>query len=161
MTLYEIDTRLTELIDPETGELLDYNAFQNLQMEREEKIEGIALWHKELAAKAEAIKAEISVLTQRKQAAERKSETLKRYLAEALNGEKFDTARCAITFRRTSRLDISDESALAAWAMESGHNDLLIYTPPKVSKSEVKALIKSGVEVPQAQIVESISMGVK
>ena len=43
MTIYEIDNRIAELVDPETGELLDYEAFAELQMEREAKIENMAL----------------------------------------------------------------------------------------------------------------------
>lgn len=49
MTIYEIDARMAGLIDPETGELLDYEAFASLQMEREAKIENMALWYKDLA----------------------------------------------------------------------------------------------------------------
>ena len=32
-SIFEIDRQLEELIDPETGELLDYDAFLKLQME--------------------------------------------------------------------------------------------------------------------------------
>lgn len=161
MTIYEVDQRILDLVDPETGEVLDTEAFLALNMERKKKLEGMALWYKETNALAKEIKDEISVLTQRKQAAERKAESIKRRLDDLLNGEKFETARCSITFRKTSYVDISDEAVLASWAMENGHNDVLTYTPPKISKAEVKALIKSGVEVPQAQIVETLSMGVK
>ena len=58
MPLYEIDQSIKALVDPETGELLDYEAFARLQMEREAKLENIALWIKDLRAKAEEIKAE-------------------------------------------------------------------------------------------------------
>lgn len=161
MTIYEIDQKIRDLVDPETGEVLELEAFHALNMSREKKLEGMALWYKESTAIAKDIKDEIDALKQRKEAAERRAESLKRRLNEVLNGERFETARCAITFRKTSYVDISDEGALAEWAMASEHNDVLIAPPPKVSKPEVKALIKSGVEVPHAQIVERLSMGVK
>lgn len=44
-----------ELFDPETGELMDYEAFAPLHLEREEKVEGLALWVKDLTARAKAV----------------------------------------------------------------------------------------------------------
>lgn len=42
MTIYDIDQNLMALVDPETGELLDVEAFARLQMAREKKLEGMA-----------------------------------------------------------------------------------------------------------------------
>lgn len=41
MTLYEINEAMLALVDPETGELMDYEAFSALNMAREEKLENI------------------------------------------------------------------------------------------------------------------------
>ena len=41
LSLYHIDQALEALIDPETGELLDYDAVEQLQMDRERKIENM------------------------------------------------------------------------------------------------------------------------
>ena len=88
MTLYEIDQKIQSLVDPETGELLDYEAFSQLQMDREQKIENMALWVKDLAAGAKAIKEEEDNLKERRKAMENKVERLKTYLSIALDGEK-------------------------------------------------------------------------
>lgn len=77
MTIYEIDARMAGLIDPETGELLDYEAFASLQMEREAKIENMALWYKDLTAEAKAIREEEKALAERRKSAENKAERLK------------------------------------------------------------------------------------
>ena len=45
MTLYEIDQSIIGLMN-EDGEIADLDAFEALQMERDEKIENIALWIK-------------------------------------------------------------------------------------------------------------------
>ena len=58
MTLYEIDQQLLDCIDLETGEIIDAEKLTELTMERDEKIEKVALWIKELKAEAEALKAE-------------------------------------------------------------------------------------------------------
>lgn len=68
MTIYDIDSAIAALIDPETGELGDYEAFQRLQLAREAKIENLALLYKEVRATAEAIKAETEKLIQRRSA---------------------------------------------------------------------------------------------
>lgn len=37
MNIYEIDNAMFSLIDEETGEIKDYEAFEELQMQKEEK----------------------------------------------------------------------------------------------------------------------------
>lgn len=157
MTLYEIDKRITELLDPETGELLDYEAFAELQMEREQKIESMALWAKEMAAEAAAIKHE-TMLAERRKALERRTDSLKRYLALATGGEKFSTPRCVVSFRKTQR--VVPDDGFVGWAMKSGRDDLLKYAEPTVSLTAVKAALAAGEAIP-AKIEYSVSVGVK
>lgn len=99
MNLYEIDNRIAEAfeaaVDQDTGEIIDeqaYEALNGLQMDREQKIEGILLWIKDLSAHAGDIKKEKDTLAQRQKAAENKAESLKRYVASVLSGEKFSTS---------------------------------------------------------------------
>lgn len=161
MTLYEIDSRLASLIDEETGELLDYEAFEQLQIERESKLENTALWYKDLMAQAAAIKAEADALTERRKSAERTAERLKEYLGRALDGEKFSTPRCEVTFRRSTALEVEDPADLIEWAKRNGHDECITYKAPEVSKKAVTALLKSGMEVPHAQLVQKLNVGVK
>lgn len=161
MTLYEIDQRITDLLDPETGELLNYEAFASLQMEREQKLENMALWFKDLTAEAKAIKEEIDSLTERRKAVEAKAERLKNYLDLALDGQKFQTPRCQVSFRKTTSLEVSDDTALIEWAESNGHDDCLRYKTPELSKKAIADLIKSGTEVPFAQLVNGRSLVVK
>ncbi len=161
MTLYEIDRRITELVDPETGELLDYEAFQALQMDREEKIEGMALWCKDLTAQAKAIREEVEKLSARARAAARKAEGLKNYIAAALDGEKFSTARCAVSYRRSTSLDVQQADAAAAWLTDNGYRDHVIYGAPTLDKRAVTALLKLGIEVPGVALAEKWSTQVR
>lgn len=161
MTIFEIDQRITELVDPDTGELLDLDAFLELQMEREKKIEAMALWIKDLSATASAIKVEIDTLTERKKAAERRCESLKRYLAEILQGEKFSTPRCAVSFRKSTSVQVDDTEKLVRWLEQNGYDDCVKYNEPEVSKAEVGKLLKSGMPVPFAHLENKQSVGVK
>lgn len=160
-SLYEIDQRILDLVDPETGELLDIEAFNALQMERDAKIESMALWIKDLTAMSSAIKAEIDTLTERKRAAERRCESLKRYLGEILQGEKFTTAKCAVSFRRSTAVQVDDTESLVRWLEQNGYDDCVKYKEPEVSKTEVGKLLKSGMTVPFAHLEERNSLGVK
>jgi hypothetical protein len=151
MTLYEINEEMMNCIDPETGEV-DIDQLNALQMLREDKIESIALWIKDLKAEAEALKAEKLAFQARQAAAENKAESLKNYLANALNGEKFKTTRCAVSFRKAEKVEITDELEL----------------PPefttveiKADKAAIKQAIKSGQEITGAKIVESTSCIIK
>lgn len=161
MTLYEIDQKMQSLVDPETGELMDYEAFVALQMDREKKIENMALWVKDLSAEAKAIKEEEDNLRDRRRGMENKAERLKTYLSIALGGEKFQTARCAVSFRKTASVQIDDQDNLIRWLEQNGYDDCLKYKEPEVSKAEVGRLIKSGMPVPFAHMEERQSVGVK
>ena len=161
MTIFDIDQRILELVDPETGELLDFGAFEELQMEREHKIESMALWVKELAATASAIKAEVDALMERKRVAERRCESLKRYLAYILQGEKFSTPRCAVSFRKSASVQVDDSEKLVCWLEQNGYDDCVKYGTPEISKTEVGKLLKSGMPVPFAHLENKQSVGVK
>lgn len=150
MRLYEIDQAILECIDPETGEV-DAERIAELQLARDEKIEQLLLWKKDLDADAAAIAQEIKNLTERKQAAERKAESLKSYIKFVLNGEKFKTARVAVSYRSVKSVQIQDDAALIAWA-EQNDDSLLSYKDPTISKTAVKEAIEAGREIPGATI---------
>ena len=64
--LYEINQDILDCVDMETGEILDVEALNALQMEREAKLEGVALWVKDLKAEAAAVKDEADKLNARR-----------------------------------------------------------------------------------------------
>lgn len=81
MNIFDIDIAMYSLIDDETGEIKDYEAFEALQMERNAKIENTALWIKTLVAEGKAIREEEKALAERRRRAESRIESLKNYLA--------------------------------------------------------------------------------
>ena len=85
MKLYEIDQAILDCIDAETGDIVNAEMLDKLTMERDAKIENIALWIKDLKAEAEALKAEKMAFAERQKVAENKAESLKNYLAYALD----------------------------------------------------------------------------
>ena len=161
MNLYAIDQAILDLVDPETGEILDYEAFSELKMAREEKIEGMALWHKNLTAEADAIRAEEINLATRRKDLEKKADSLKKYLSEILEGTKFSTARVACSFRKSKSVEIPDEAEFIRTMQETQHFEYLKYSPPTVNRTEVTNAIKAGQTVPGAQLVEKNNLSIK
>lgn len=109
MTIFDIDQEILSCIDQETGEVIDIERLNSLQMERNSKIHNVACWYKELLAEAEAIKAEKQKLAKRQQVCENKAESLKKYLAFVLDGEKFKDGVVSISYRTTKSVVFFDD----------------------------------------------------
>lgn len=161
MNIYEINQAILSLVDEETGEILDYDAFESLQMAREEKIEGVACWIKNLAAEAAAIRQEEVNLATRRKTIENRAASLKKYLEGALQGQKFQTAKCAVSFRKTTKVEVREPAWAIAWAMSNGHGDIVTQAAPEINKNGLAALLKEGNEIPGAELVIGASMSVK
>ena len=153
MKLYEIDQAIMDCIDMETGEIINEELLNDLQMERDTKIENVALWIKELKAEAEALKAEKMAFAERQKVAENKMESLKKWLAYTLNGEKFKTVRASVTFRTTDKVEVADIYKL--------DENYLRYKEPEADKDAIKKAIKAGQEVAGAVLVPSTSVIIK
>ena len=159
MKLYEIDNAILDCIDFETGEIVDIDKLNGLQLERDTKIENVALWIKDLKAEAEAIKAEKMALAERQKVAENKAESLKKWLAYALQGEKFKTARCSVSFRNTECVEVTPDGLENL--MEE-HDELLTYKDPEPNKIAIKDAIKNdGLNVQGVQLVQNTSTIIK
>lgn len=161
MNLYEIDKSILELADPETGEITDWAKLEELQMEREKKLENVALWCKDLKAQAAAIREEEAALANRRKVIEVMIESRERYLEGALQGRKFETARCFVSFRRSQRVEITDERAAVNWARENERHDLIAYTLPAIKKGDLGPLLKAGEIIPGAKLTEKVNVLVK
>ena len=153
MTLYEIDQAIMDCIDMETGEIINEELLNDLQMELDAKIENVALWIKDLKAEAEALKAEKLTFAERQKVAENKMESLKKWLAYALNGEKFKSVRASVTFRASEKVEITDIFKL--------DENYLRYKEPEADKDAIKKAIKAGQQVAGAVLVPSTSVIIK
>ena len=155
--LYEINADLDALLEQtdENGEI-DGEALDALLLEKQEKIENVALYVKNLAAEIEAIKTEEKSFKERRDRLEKKKEGLTQYLAFALDGQKFDTARVSITYRKSKAVEI-DEAVF--W--ENPAEMFIRYKEPEVDKKAITEALKNGGIVPGATLVEKTSMTIK
>ena len=169
MTLYEIDAQSAALenaseddmiIDEETGELGSVvQALDALRMAREEKLENVACWVKNLCAEADAIREEENRLIKRRKSAETKAARLKAWLLAAMTREDGTTDKI-----KTGRVSISVKRNPPSTVV----NDLLLPSTYKVAKITYQAnkeLIKrellAGGEVPGAYLEYGRSVVIK
>lgn len=154
MNLFELcdQVRNFELdIDEETGEILNAEELDSLELARDEKIENIALWIKNLKAEADAVKKQKDAFQLREKALNNKTERLKDYLSRNLNGEKFKTDKVVLSWRKSQAVEI-----------EEGFSDeRFIKYEPKISKTEIKDALKSGEMIEGARLVENNSLQIK
>lgn len=168
-SLYEIDSKLFELLDqgfnsecinPETGEIdfeLAQKYLEDIQEQRDIKIESVALFIKDLAADALKIKNEEVKLKARREAKERKVEVLQNYLASsmlAFGEKKFETPRVALSFKKSEAIEIDDESTLPKEYLR----EKITYAPDKTA---LKQAIKSGEIIEGVRIVERQNLQIK
>ena len=162
-TLYEIDNQILDCIDLETGEIIDAEKLNALQLERDKKIEGVALWVKNLEADVVAYNAEKNSFSEKEKAAKTKVESLKKWLSFALDGQKFTATdkRVTISFRKSEAVEFDDEKAFVEWARTTDRDDLLTYKEPTANKTAIKAAIKAGQAIDGAVIVEKQNIQIK
>lgn len=161
MNLYEANEKIMEClmkaIDEETGEIIDEQAYEelnSLSMQKDEKIENILLWVKELKAEAEALKAVKMSYAERQRAAEAKAESLRKYVEGALDGEKFKTTKVEVAWRKSQAVEYTG-------AITDLPEEYLRIKEPEINKTALSKALKSGVEISGATLVTRQNMQIK
>lgn len=160
--LYEIDQAILDCVDLETGEIIDPEKLTALQMEREQKLEGVALWVKDLNAEAVAVKEEADKLLTRKRALDNKISSLKMWLLMALEGQKLKTPRCNVYQTHSQKLAVADEAKLIEFLQTLEEPEqFLRFKDPELRKDEIKKALKDGFHIPGAELEETESVVIK
>lgn len=158
--LFELNQAILSCIDEETGEL-DVEKYEQLCADRDEKIENIIKFIKNLKSDAAQYEEAERSFQERKKAAKRKAEQLTDYLSSALDGKEFSCLSGAVVFRKSKQTIVDDESAFVEWAAKNGREDLLAYKAPSISKVAIKEAIESGAEIPGARVVVLNNISIK
>lgn len=146
-----------EVVNTTTGEVLDIAYLDNLEMERNEKLESCACYIKNTTADIAAFKAEIARLTEAKRVMENKVERMKQYIADNMtDGEKLTTPRCSLSWRKSEVLEMADDLDIEALPTEA-----IKVKEPEIDKTVLKRLIKDGAYIPGVQLVSHNNLQVK
>lgn len=152
-SLYQIEEAILACVDMETGEIVDCDKLAELQMERDDKIQNIALWVKNLEADAEAFKKEKDSFAEKQKAAENKAKRLKEYLGTYLDGQAFKSTRVNISFRSSEAVNITDVTKIP--------EQFLKYAEPTADKTAIKKMLKEGFVVDGAELVTNSNIQIK
>lgn len=163
MKLFDIDERLaacvkldeSRVVDTESGEIIDLEAIAALEMERDKKLENLGCWYKNLLADAEALKAQKNAFAEREKAAKAKAESLRGFLGRYLNGKKFETAKVAMSFRKSEAVEFD------AKCIGDVPEEFLKFKDPELDKVAVKKAIKAGETVPGCELVARQNLQIK
>lgn len=153
MNLYEIQAEILDCIDTDTGEIIDAEKLDGLQMAKAEKIQNIVLWIKNLRADEAALEAEEKAFKRRKQVARNKRESLTAYLTGVLDGEKVKADKFSISWTTSYSTEVVDKEQIPAhyWRHQE----------PELNRGVLLQSLRAGVDVPGVKLAEKKSIVIK
>ena len=163
--LYEINADIEQCImegtDFETGEFNAFDKLNELQMERDAKLEGVALYVKDCRAEAAAIEAEIKTLKERMDKLNRNADGAESWLANSLDGQKFSTSKVECSFRKSVAVEVDEKFVAWAEVFSDDHELLTVKKSVVPNKKYIKELLKNGSEFRYARLVEKNNLTVR
>lgn len=162
MTLYEIKEEILKAmenvkVNEETGEVEGFDELDTLNETLADKLESCAIYYKGLLAEIDAHKAEMKRQKEWIDSLEGKADSFKRYIdgnLVALDMQEFKTAKCSVTYRKSTSVAITDENAIPKEYMR----EEVKRTPDKVA---IRDAFKRGEEVKGAEIVVESKLQIK
>lgn len=142
-TLYEINEQIAGLVDPETGEIADFEAFEKLNLDLDTKIKNIALWIVNLRSDAEQLEEQEKKFHDRKTAAKNKAESLKNLLDGFLSGEKRSYPEVVISYRKSEQVTVKEDAKL---------DDRFLRIKTEIDKTALKDALKHGESIEGARL---------
>lgn len=171
MKLYDVNERIAELMvamqpDMETGELPEnYDEMKAeldaMHLEHDRIVEYLAKTVLNGRADIAAMKEEETRLKELRQSLEKRNERLMNILGYECGGKKTDLGIAVISYRKSEAVNIADADAVIRWAQDNAHEEVLKYKDPEISKTDIKALIKDGIEVPGAYVEQKMNCSLK
>ena len=143
-----------DYINVESGEIIDTEALDALKVERDVKIENIGKWILNLEADEKALAEQEQRFRERKNAAKKKREDLKNYLAYILDGKNFKCTACEMRFR-------SSDAVVYIGDVKDVPKEYLRYKEPEIDKAKVKKALKDGAEIKGFSLIKRANLTVK
>ena len=152
--LYEIENEILDCFDAETGEILDEEKLESLNMEKEKKLEGVALAIRMLEADVAACEEEKKRFQRRILQDKAHIEGYKSYLSKSLQNERFRTSEVDVRFRKSKAVDIVDEKLIPV--------EYIKYkTEQTIDKQGIRQALTAGEQIDGCRLVENVSVTIK
>lgn len=161
MNLYWVDNAIFKLyesyVDPDTGEIIDPEAFQrrfeSLQISKDEIIHNSVKLYKNYTSDAEKIANEIKYLKGRQALLECKANKLKADLERELGGEKYECTEGVVSWRKSTAVEVNESECPADY--------IVTKTTTQPDKKAIAAALKAGESIPGCKLVEKNNMTVR
>lgn len=153
MNTFNEEDLMSMCIDADTGEF-DEAMFEGLKIERDRKIENIALWVLEDEAMAKNIKEQENKLKARRETLLQRIEKRKEFLRYIAEGKKLKTDRVTVSYKTSKAVKITNEEIIPA-------KYKTVKTSVSVSKYDIKKDLQAGKTVEGAELETRISTLVK
>ena len=153
MNIFNEEDLMSMCIDVDTGEFNEA-MFEGLRIERDRKIENIALWVIEDEAMAKSIKEQENKLKERREILEQRVEKRKEFLRYIAEGKKLKTDRVTVSYRTFKAVKITNEEIIPM-------KYKTVKTAVSVSKDDIKKDLQAGKTVEGAELETRISTLVK
>ena len=171
MKLYEINHQLEELLlalepDPETGETQAdedeiINQVNSLAMERMDILRYLAKLVLNNRSDVAALKQEEKRLQTRRRQMESHQSRLIALLDRECAGRKTDLGVATVSYRKSSRVEITNVAAARTWLDENDRKECYRIPDPEISKSAVSKLLDAGANIPGTKKVDTVSCCLK
>lgn len=154
----EMEQLLSMLCDEETGEINEevYKQIIQLEIDRNEKIDGWCFWLKQKKAELDAAKEVLDRAKNRYLAMEESLRNARATFTKLMDGEKFKSAYNTVYYTRTEAV-VPD----ADFDYTKVDDDFLVYRTPDINKAKVKSALRLGIYVPGLHLEEHNTMVIR
>lgn len=152
-TLFEIKQSILDCIDFETGEIIDQEKFDQLKIDKQQKLRNIALLAKNKASDVEQLRQQEQAFAKRRRAAEAILIWCKATLMNELDGRKWEEPEFAISYRTSEYVEIDEGAEIP--------KKFLKEQAPAIDRVGLKAALKDGLEIDGCRIVKRQNIQIK
>lgn len=159
-SLFEINRSIEELtdrlVDPVTGEIDEevLEQLDHLAMDQDKKLESYGMVILNLESEINALMEQSKAFKERAEVKKNRVKRMKEMVSWTLNGEKKEYTNVAFTFRPSSSVNVVNEELVP--------DELCMFkTERKPNKTEIKALLNAGDEVPGCVLEKKMNLNVK
>lgn len=162
MTLFELneeqDRLMRMLCDDETGEINEevYDELQQLELDREEKIDGWCYFLKQKKAELDAAKGILDNVKERYEFIENNYKRLRARFETLMNGEKFKSMYNTVYYHPSTAVVLD-----SGMDVRDVDDEYLTYQEPVLNKGKIKSALKLGETIKGVHLEENVSMVIK
>lgn len=166
MKFLEINNQIMDLVDTETGEISDPEAFEKLELSRKEKITGIANYVLVSEAEIKAMEEHAANVLDRAKTAKKKIENMKKFVKNVMEANsitKIENPECVISIPKPRASMVGDDTDLKLGLGIDILESELKEKKAKLAKAkkDIKTLLETGEEVEGFSLIFKTKLSIK